>query len=203
MEYSEVHENDCGRWTPLVAAIRAGDSEAATTLYLEFGAFKGYFARQIGPEGAEDCYHDLILAVITSITQGKLREPERLAGYARSTARQMVWNRIRTLRRLRLHEVSVGGRGEIDTTPSPEVIAIDHEAKTIALRVLEGMSARDRAVLTRYYLEEDEPEAICADLDLTRDQFRLIKSRAKGRFEGGLMLRIQPQRVRALHRKTA
>jgi DNA-directed RNA polymerase specialized sigma24 family protein len=50
------------------------------------------------------------------------------------------------------------------------------------MRVLGGLSKRDRDVLTRFYLKEQSAEEICRDLNLTETQFRLIKSRAKARY---------------------
>jgi DNA-directed RNA polymerase specialized sigma24 family protein len=50
------------------------------------------------------------------------------------------------------------------------------------LKVLRGLSARDREVLTRFYLHEQSQEQICREMNLTGTQFRLMKSRAKARF---------------------
>jgi DNA-directed RNA polymerase specialized sigma subunit len=49
-------------------------------------------------------------------------------------------------------------------------------------QVLRSMSARDREILTRFYLQEQTQEQICAEMNLTETQFRLLKSRAKARF---------------------
>lgn len=48
--------------------------------------------------------------------------------------------------------------------------------------VLEGISARDREILTRFYLHEQTQQQICDEMNLTETQFRLLKSRAKARF---------------------
>ena len=50
------------------------------------------------------------------------------------------------------------------------------------LKVLRGISARDREILTRFYLYEQTQEQICAEMNLSETQFRLLKSRAKARF---------------------
>jgi len=41
---------------------------------------------------------------------------------------------------------------------------------------------RDREILTRFYLQEQTQEEICAEMNLSDTQFRLLKSRAKARF---------------------
>ena len=42
--------------------------------------------------------------------------------------------------------------------------------------------ALDRELLVRFYIHEHSVEDICADLNLSCNQFRLLKSRAKVRF---------------------
>jgi RNA polymerase sigma-70 factor (ECF subfamily) len=44
------------------------------------------------------------------------------------------------------------------------------------------LPARDKEILTRFYLREQSQEQICAEMSLTETQFRLLKSRAKARF---------------------
>ena len=43
-------------------------------------------------------------------------------------------------------------------------------------------SERDREALTRFYLQKQSAETICAEMGLPTTQFRLLKSRAKARF---------------------
>jgi RNA polymerase sigma-70 factor, ECF subfamily len=43
-------------------------------------------------------------------------------------------------------------------------------------------TAYSREILTRFYLQEESQEEICAVMILTETQFRLLKSRAKSRF---------------------
>jgi DNA-directed RNA polymerase specialized sigma subunit len=52
----------------------------------------------------------------------------------------------------------------------------------LARRVLEGVSGRDREILQRFYLMEQSQEQIRAVMELSGNQFRLLKSRAKARF---------------------
>ena len=52
----------------------------------------------------------------------------------------------------------------------------------IARRVMNGISRRDREILERFYVHEQPQEQICAEMSLSYNQFRLLKSRAKARF---------------------
>jgi DNA-directed RNA polymerase specialized sigma24 family protein len=48
-------------------------------------------------------------------------------------------------------------------------------------KILAKMKARDREILTRFYLHEQPPEQIQREMGLTLTQFNLYKSRAKNR----------------------
>jgi uncharacterized protein (DUF2384 family) len=62
------------------------------------------------------------------------------------------------------------------------------------MRVLHSIPKRDREVLTRFYLNAESSEEICRSMDLTDTQFRLIKSRARARFEETLARRRMASR---------
>jgi RNA polymerase sigma-70 factor, ECF subfamily len=47
--------------------------------------------------------------------------------------------------------------------------------------IREMSSPRDRAILVRFYLDEDEKETICRDMGLSPLQFDKILHRARGR----------------------
>jgi len=48
-------------------------------------------------------------------------------------------------------------------------------------RELAEMRTRDRELLVRFYLENQTREQICEEMGLTETQYRLFKSRAKGK----------------------
>jgi Protein of unknown function (DUF2384) len=72
--------------------------------------------------------------------------------------------------------------------PSLSEISIQDEAVAFHRRidqVLAALSAKEREVLTRFYLREQSAERICREMDLSHTDFRLLKSRAKARFWRG------------------
>ena len=171
------------QWSALVGSVQEGNSVAIEKLYQELGQIRFFFARTIGYEDHEDAFHKLIVFLLEQIQQGKLREPERLVGYARSIAARIVYQGIRE----RVRERKTRSARPIDDAPdrfhNPEALAIGSEHKAIALRVLRAMPTRDRELLSRFYLREQSQELICKELGLTHTQFRLLNSRAKQRFE--------------------
>lgn len=172
------------RWARLVASVQAGSQEAMEELYSTFGrGIRFYLSRQLGPQDLDDKVHDTFLVVINAIQRGELREPDRLMGYVRTVVRRMVATHIDHLVEERreftdIHEVSIVADGRSD----PERDALQIQQIQIMKQVLRQISGRDREILTRFYLYEQTPDQICAEMGLTVTQFRLLKSRAKARF---------------------
>jgi DNA-directed RNA polymerase specialized sigma24 family protein len=131
----------------------------------------------------EDKVHDTFLIVVQAVRRGELREPERLMGSVRTIVRRQVAGYIDQAMHNRKQQAELGS-GKIipDIRRNPEQVAIATQHEEIAKRVLQGISRRDREILTRFYLLEETQEQICSGMKLTETQFRLLKSRAKARF---------------------
>ena len=150
-------------WTGLVGRIREGDPA--------------------GMEELDDRVHDAFLIVLQAIQRGELREPERLMGFIRTIVKRQVAAHIDSAVHSRrdFQDLEPGGLLP-DEGESPEESVISHEKVEIMETVLRSLSRRDREILTRFYLMEQTQEEICAEMDLSDTQFRLLKSRAKARF---------------------
>ena len=179
---SNISIIDPPAWNSFVSEVIRGDTEACESLYLQFSSFRYFFRRSVGCTDAEDLYQELIVDVLSQVRDGRLREPTRLAGYVRAIAVRKLADFIGRRARARARETPSEGVPIRYGGADPEHEAIDGERTKIALRVLTALPARDREVLVRFYLREEKPERIQADLSLTPTQFRLIKSRAKVRY---------------------
>jgi RNA polymerase sigma-70 factor, ECF subfamily len=171
-------------WSPLVQRIRSGDRSAMEELY---GAFsKGIrllLFRQLGPQDLDDKVHNVFLIITQAIRRGDLREPERLMGYVRTVVRRQVAAHIGSAVNARRNWTGVDSDTALsDESPDPERAAIAGQNEQLALRILRSIPQRDREILIRFYLKEQSAEEICREMELTGNQFRLIKSRAKARF---------------------
>lgn len=171
-------------WSGIVERIRASDPSAMEELYAIFAkGVRYYLWRQVGPQDLDDRVHDIFLIITQSIQRGELREPERLMGYVRTIARRQVAAVIDGAVQARRSQVDADGRiGLADRLPDPERRVIDQQNQDLAMRILGSLPKRDREVLVRFYLQEEKPEQICREMDLTATQFRLIKTRAKARY---------------------
>ena len=172
------------RWADLVAQIHEHHESAMEQLYRVFlMATRPYLRRHLGAQDLDDHVHDLFLVIVQSIQKGKLREPERLMGFVHTIIRRQVAAQI---------DVNVKARGTTchanletilyDYCPNPERIAIAHENRELARRILNSLSRRDREILARFYLDDQPATRICREMGLTATQFRLYKHSALERF---------------------
>jgi RNA polymerase sigma-70 factor (ECF subfamily) len=172
-------------WAALVTGIREGDSAAMESLYGVFAKGVRYFLlRNLGPEDIEDKVHDCFVIVTQAIQNGDLREPERLMGYVRTVVKRQIAASIDIAVQQRRSRVDFEDTlfTVSDWRDNPEHSAMARQRAEIARKVLAGVSRRDREILNRFYVLEQSQEQICADMGLSYNQFRLLKSRAKARF---------------------
>ena len=179
------------RWACIVQRIQAGDAAAEEELYQVFSrGIRFQLCRRLGPQDLEDRLHDIFMIITQSIRNGELREPERLMGYVRTIMRRQMAEHIEGLVQSRRRKRSLDlGPPLRDQRPSPERRIIEKQTITVALGLLDCMNLRDREILVRFYLREQNPAQICRDMSLTQTQFRLLKSRAKARF--GILGRLR------------
>ena len=170
----------------LVSRIQRHDASATVELYNIFVRGLRYLIRRkSGAEGLDDRVHDAFVIVLEAIQNGRLREPERVLGFARTVClRQAIAGvQQRSMDKQKLSPLETISFQLADRAPAPEDCAYGNQKAELTRRVLLGMSGRDREVLTRFYLYEESQVYICQKMKLTATQFRLLKSRAKARFE--------------------
>jgi len=183
IDQSQMPDQPVPDWKTVVEQIRAGEPPGEEDLYrnLATGA-RLFLQRRMGTQDVEDLVHDLFVIVVETIRRGDLREPDRLMGFVRTVLhRQLSLGISRMIQRRETSINLESAAGLTAAEPTPEQRAAAHQNATIMKQVLGKMRARDREVLSRFYLREESPERICAEMGLTETQFNLLKSRAKAK----------------------
>lgn len=172
-------------WAQLVSRIHDGEPAAMEELYAVFGKGIRYFLlRNLGADELDDRVHDCFVIVAQAIQNGELRDPARLMGYVRTVVKRQIAANIEVAVTRRRTQVDYEDTlfTLTDWRDNPERSLQARQREDIARRVMNGVSRRDREILHRFYVEEQSQEQICREMDLTYNQFRLLKSRAKARF---------------------
>jgi RNA polymerase sigma-70 factor (ECF subfamily) len=168
-------------WSDLVARIQSGETDGLEELYNLFSSgMRFYLVHQFGADEVDERIHDTFMIVVQAIQRGELREPERLMGFVRTIVRRQVAAHIDRV--AYKPPTQSAGEAEFRRENPEEAVAFQRRTELIH-RVLATLSERDREILTRFYVLGQSTDEICSTMGLTETQFRLLKSRAKGRFE--------------------
>lgn len=188
-EVSDAAEAPDDTAAGLVRRIQAGDPAAESELVARFGRGLLLMLRRLAQNSAlaDDLYQETFALVLGKIRHGEVREPERLAGFLRSTARNLFIADRRKEARYQAFDdgeeeglppaSALAGR---DPVPLERVLA-DEEARQVQRLLAELRFERDRQLLLRFYLSDDSKEEICTDLEIEPERFHKVLFHARER----------------------
>ncbi|MEM8963967.1 MAG: sigma-70 family RNA polymerase sigma factor, partial [Acidobacteriota bacterium] len=170
----------------LVARIHAGERAAERELVERCGATLRFLTRRYTrtEADAEDLYQETLIVALEKIRRGEVREPEKLAGFLRALAKNLVTGQYRRQRysaeRPVLDEIA---EPVAEDRADPLADALADERKRLTRKLLDELDMpRDRDVLRRFYLAEQSAARICAELEIDGEHFYRILHRARKRY---------------------
>ena len=170
----------------LAQRIAGGDQAAEQEMIVRYSRPLLYMLRRRAgdPDLAEDLHQDVFRVVIERLRDRGIKEPEKLAGFIQSTGRNLLIGEIRRSQRRRTYADSDAIDASADTESSTQFSDTSDEQEASAVRELleELKPERDRAILIRFYLQQEDNASICSALDLTDLHFNRVLYRAKKRF---------------------
>ncbi|HEY7213019.1 MAG TPA: sigma-70 family RNA polymerase sigma factor, partial [Thermoanaerobaculia bacterium] len=136
-----------------------------------------------GRPEAEDLYQETFRLALEKLRRGELREPAKLPGFLAQIARNLAIEHYRKIGRRKTESDSEAllGFAAPGTGPLAELLTRDNAA--LVRRVLRDLAnERDRQILLRFYIAEEDKDRICADYGLTNLQFNRVLHRARQRY---------------------
>ncbi len=170
----------------LVARIQAGERRAEDELVARYGrAIRIVLDRHTGgrPE-AEDLFQDTFALAVDKLRRGELREAAKLPGFLAQIARNLAIELYRKAQRRRTEADSetVGRTVAGGSSQLGDLLQSEHAA--LVRRVIEELgNDRDRQLLFRFYIAEEDKDEISADFGLTSLQFNRVLHRARQRYK--------------------
>jgi RNA polymerase sigma-70 factor, ECF subfamily len=171
----------------LVQRIRSGDRTAEEELVRRYSRGLLFHLRRTAgdPDLADDLHQETFRVVLERLRGEGIGEPERLAGYILGIGRNLFvggWRRrSRRGERTSLDAVEVDlpdpVPGQLDRTLR------DEEIRQVRRLIGELGNDRDRQILFRFYVAEENKDLICADLGLSSLHFNRVLFRARQRFK--------------------
>ncbi len=169
----------------LVARILAGDPQAETDIVEHYGrGLRLILDRHTGgrPE-AEDLYQDTLAIGLDKLRRGELRDPTKLPAFLSQLARNLAIEFYRKAQRRKTEPNSEAVEASAVVRSSQLDRLLQHEHGTLVRTAIEELrNDRDRQVLFRFYIAEEDKDAIAADYDLTSIQFNRVLHRARDRY---------------------
>lgn len=152
-------------------------------VYRDYPGLRALILRRVrDPEVAADILQDAAVTTLEKLRSGEIAHPEKLGGYLYRVALNHLRNHHRKDR------TALSSAEALDELPAPandldwELVGRPQWARA-ARRVLEELPvSRDREVLIRFYLEDEDRETISRELGLSEEHFNRVIFRARNRF---------------------
>jgi RNA polymerase sigma-70 factor, ECF subfamily len=165
---------------------KGGDAAAETELVRRYSRGLLYMLRRTAgdPALADDLHQETFRVVIERLRERGLEEPERLAGFLHRTAKNLFIGGYRKVVRRKTEGEVDGLEAVADPAADPHQRAVREEESALVRRLIGELDTdRDRQILYRFYIAEEDKERICADLDLSSLHFNRVLFRARQRFK--------------------
>ena len=141
--------------------------------------------RRTGDEAlALDIRQDAFCIALEKLRSEPLDNPQSLAAYLRRTAINLLSaDHRKAIRRRTDPDSELVERAAYDGAGPFENVSREEAAKAIRALLEELRVPRDREILVRLYLRDEDRDAICADLGIESAHFNRVLFRAKERFK--------------------
>jgi RNA polymerase sigma-70 factor (ECF subfamily) len=164
--------------------IRAGNKQAERELFVRFrqGIVLMLQRRLSDRWLAEDIANDALSEALRQLRTRALNEPDKLAAFLHGIAVNLARNANRKQARRRTDSDTETVETTEDTSRDPAILNMRASLAHVVREMLSTLPvARDREILVRFYLNEDEKADICRDLKLTAEHFDRVVHRARQR----------------------
>ena len=166
----------------LVARIARGDRSAEADFVCRFGrGVRALVRRHCRPGDpiVDDLVQDVLTGVIEQLRAGAVHDAAALTGYVQAAA---VYATTAEYRRRRPTQNVSSLDNLADGESPPARLHASQLAALLRTLLAEMTVARDREVLTRFYLDEQDKDAVCHALAIDPSHFHRVVFRARERF---------------------
>lgn len=142
---------------------------------------------------ADDLCNETFRIVLERLRRKPLEDPDKLAPFLAQTARFLVRNTHRAAIRRRTftgQQQAIDEYGDPEADPSAKSQA-DARAHAVQKVLREIPTVRDREILVRVYLRDEDKEQVCRELGIDEAHFRRVVFRARERFRALLEKRYR------------
>jgi RNA polymerase sigma-70 factor (ECF subfamily) len=195
------HAREAQTSAELIRRIGAGDRRAEEELVRRYHRGLVYLVRRRthDSELALDVAQDTLRITIEKLRQGPIEQAERLGAYLRGTAINLASAQARKSAR----RATTADSDAVDLAADQSAGPFDRVSSEQVQRVVRALLGelpvqRDREILIRTYLRDEDKSAICEALRIDSAHYNRVLFRAKQRFKELLMTAAGRGRLRAV-----
>jgi RNA polymerase sigma-70 factor (ECF subfamily) len=134
----------------------------------------------------QDARQETFLRVLAYFRSGKtLDNPASLPGFVHSVCHNVALEFLRS--HTRHDQLAENAPEPFDPAAGPEEQLVTMERKQIVRRLLGELPTKDRELLRRVLLEEEDKDAVCRQYGVDRNYLRVLLHRARLRFKAALL----------------
>jgi RNA polymerase sigma-70 factor, ECF subfamily len=170
-----------------LSALRGRDANAENELISHFSrpVQIKLRSRLRSPELVQDASQETFLRVLSYFRSGKtLENPGSLPGFVYVTCHNVALEFLRA--HTRHDQIPERLPEPVASGPDPEGQVVSEERKTMVRRLLAELPEKDRKLIQRVFLEEEDKDAVCREFDVSRNYLRVLLHRARIRFRAAL-----------------
>jgi RNA polymerase sigma-70 factor (ECF subfamily) len=154
-----------------------------TEVYRDFPGLRALIVRRVrDPEVAADILQDAAVTTLEKLRLGEIADPANIGGYLYRVALNHLRNHCRKDRSQVSDSDGIDDLASPDTDPEWDLIGRPQWAAAIRRVLRELPTPRDRDLLIRYYLQDEDKDHISRELNLTEEHFNRVIFRARNRF---------------------
>ncbi len=170
----------------LVRRAQSGDRAAEQEIVQRYSRGILFLLRRLTRNfaWADDLHQETFRVVLERIRRQGLDDPEGLSAFLHGTARHLFLNHSRKVDRRKTDDAGDDLPERTDPSADPLGEALLNERSRLVRRLLDDLRPdRDRQILYRFYLAEEDSSSICQDFGLSKPQFNRVLHRARRRFK--------------------
>ncbi len=179
-------DNPPDEYVEWLARIVSGDPDAERRLVERFLPGVRALVRRHARPGdpiVEDLTQDVFSHLIPRLREGALHDPVALPAYIRSTVVLTVQAEYRRRGRRGQNQESVDPDTLESSEDPPSAVDQAHLHQRMHALIDALPTARDRELLRRFYLDEQDRDEVCAALGVGLDHFHRVLHRARQRLK--------------------
>jgi RNA polymerase sigma-70 factor (ECF subfamily) len=168
-------------------ALRDRDPDAENLLIAHFSrpVQLKLRVRLRSPDLIQDAHQETFLRVIRYFSSGKtLDNPASLPGFIHSVCHNVALEFLRS--HTRQPQVPENAPDVADSSPGPDRQLSSVQSAEMVKRVLEEMPEKDRQLLRRVFLDEEDKDLVCREFQVDRNYLRVLLHRARNRFRSAM-----------------